>query len=106
MGIDTARLPPDAMRCELRRVSTYASPPPLNRATGAPYTTATNYFLENFCQGLAGRENLKLKTENVKLLFDGPHFMTLPAYGFEGLGPEDRLRMREMDYRVRVWAAK
>jgi hypothetical protein len=106
MGIDTTRLPPGAMRCELKSVSTYASPPPLNRRTGYPYSDRTDYVLVNFCQGLAGTENLKVKTENSRLLYDGPHFMTLPAYGFEGLGPEDRLKMREMDYRVRVSAAK
>jgi len=103
MGIDTARLPPGAMRCELKSVSTYASPPPLNRRTGAPYTAATNYALENFCQGFPESENLKVKRENLRPQFDGPHFMTLPAYGFEGLGPEDRLKMQELGYRVRVW---
>jgi len=103
MGIDTARLPPGAMRCELRSVSTYASPPPLSRRTGYPYSDRTDYVLDNFCQGFPESENLKVKRENSRPLFDGPHFMTFPPYGFEGLGPEDRLKMQEMAYGVRVW---
>ncbi|MBZ5560501.1 MAG: hypothetical protein LAO77_24870 [Acidobacteriia bacterium] len=107
LGIDTARLPAGAMRCELQSIATYASPPPLNRSTGYPYSNGTDYVLDNFCQGFPGRtENLELKREHLELAYQGPHFMGFPAYGFEGLGPEDRMLMRERAYTVRVYRTR
>jgi hypothetical protein len=37
------------------------------------------------------------------VVFDAPHFMTYPAYQFEGLRPEEREIVAERRYRVRVY---
>ncbi|MBX0288993.1 hypothetical protein K3G63_01000 [Hymenobacter sp. HSC-4F20] len=38
-----------------------------------------------------------------RLTFDGPHFLTLPAYGFEGFTPPMRTRLRQCRFRCRVY---
>jgi hypothetical protein len=109
LGIDTARLPPGAMRCDLQSTATYVSPPPLNRKTGYPYSNRTDYVLDNFCQGFPQAEetlNPEPGTLNPELLYSAPHFMTFPAYGFEGLGPDDRRLMSARAYMVRAWATR
>lgn len=38
-----------------------------------------------------------------RLAFDGPHFLTLPAYGFEGFTPSMRTQLRQCRFRCRVY---
>jgi hypothetical protein len=106
LGIDTTRLSEDRLLCELNPGTWYASPGPLNRATGYPYTRASNYVLLNFCQALMAVPRPR-RTEEIRkdatLIYDGPHWMTFPAYTFEGLTHEDRAAMTENDYRVRAF---
>jgi len=106
MGIDTRRLPADRPLCELVPGTSYASPGPLSRATNAPYTTDTDYVLLNFCQGLPGIPRPR-ETETIPAgatrLFDGPHWMSFPAYTYEGLIRVDRESMRRENYRMQVF---
>lgn len=110
LRIDTTRVPLDQMRCELalgQYLSRYASPGPLDRATRYPYTSDSHYFLVNFCQALglviAPPPPSTGGIANATLLYDGPHWMTFPAYGFEGLPPDARDALVQNRYRVRAY---
>jgi hypothetical protein len=107
-GVNTALLPAGRMRCELDPVYSYASPAPLNRRTGYPYQKRADYLLINFCQGTpAPRARTAAPIDRrATLLYRAPHFMTFPAYGFEGLSPGDRRSMRERAYDVIVYALR
>jgi hypothetical protein len=106
LGIDSAQVPPNQKICEMDPVNaTYDSPPPRDRALGYPKAGPDEYLLLNFCQGfpvLPGR-NLELRTENLELKFDGPHFLSFPAYTYEGFNEEDRQGLQAPGYRVRVY---
>ena len=106
MGIDTTKLPPDRKLCELYPGTSYASPGPINRATNAPYIDDTSYVLLNFCQALPEvprpRERAPIPA-NATRLFDGPHWMSFPAYAYEGLIKADREAMRRENYRLQVY---
>ena len=106
MGIDTTRLPPDRKLCELVPGTSYASPGPLNRVTNAPYTDDAAYILLNVCQALPGvprpRETAAIPAGATRL-FDGPHWMSFPAYAYEGLIRVDREAMRRENYRMQVF---
>jgi hypothetical protein len=108
MGIDTARVPAGRMLCELVPGTSYASPGPLNRTTNAPYTAASDYVLLNLCQALPGiprpRETASIPAGATRL-FDGPHWMSFPAYAYEGLIKVDREAMRRENYRTQVFRA-
>ena len=105
LGIDTALLPASNMRCEMQPIYSYASPAPLNRETGYPYKRTANYLLINFCQGVPGPGRLERVpvSPDTRPIYEAAHFMTFPAYGFEGLGPEDRREMRRRGYEVRAY---
>jgi hypothetical protein len=107
LGINTAMLPASHMRCELDPVYySYASPAPLNRRTGYPYRRSADYLLINFCQGTPAQQAQASPPidRRATMLYRAPHFMTFPAYGFEGLAPEHRRLMRERAYEVIVYA--
>jgi uncharacterized membrane protein YdcZ (DUF606 family) len=106
LGIDTASVPASHMRCELDPVYSYASPAPLNRRTGYPYRKSGDYLLINFCQGTPPPEEHAAPPidRRTTLVYRAPHFMTFPAYGFEGLAPEHRRSMRERAYDVVAYA--
>ena len=108
MGIDSTRLSPDRHLCELYPGTSYASPGPINRATNAPYTTDGNYVLVNFCQALPEvprPRRVAVVPQDSTKLFDGPHWITLPAYAYEGLIRVDRDAMRREGYRLQVFRA-
>jgi len=110
LRIDTTRLPHDHMHCEFHGTtrSSVDSPGPLDRHTRYPYTTDTNFWLLNFCQALgltaapkpSWRES---PPASATLIFDGPHWMTFPAYGYEGLPPDARKALVNDGYRVRAY---
>lgn len=106
LGIDTARVPPDRLRCELEPVYSYLSPPPFDRESGRPYTTRDDVLLVNFCQGAPARDPVRHGAAAVRstmpILYRSPHFMTFPAYLFEGLTTDARRVMRRGGYEVRV----
>ena len=97
MGIDTTKLSPNRKLCELYPGTSYASPGPLNRATNAPYHADAGYILLNFCQALPEiprpRQTAPIPAGATRV-FDGPHWMSFPAYAYEGLIKEDRAAMR------------
>ena len=111
LGIDTALLPDDRMKCELQDgvyYSATASPGPLNRTTRAPYSRDANFLLVNFCQpiGIVGPPDLPSPdtvSRGASLLFDGPHWATFPAYGYEGAPPDARAALIKNGYRVRAY---
>jgi hypothetical protein len=111
LGIDTARLPRDRMHCEFHGMlnQSYDSPGPLDRRTGYPYTTETNFWLLNFCQAIGLTQAPKPSSrvsppaDARSLLFDGPHWMTFPAYGYEGVPPEARGALVNDNYRLRAY---
>lgn len=108
LGADTGRIAERDMPCELEPwgiLYRYASPPPVNRATGEPYTNASNFFLVNFCFGLpkAGAFTAIAAPPGGRLVSEGPHFLTFPAYGFEGCRPEDRRELIARHYTVRAY---
>jgi hypothetical protein len=106
MGINTTRLPAGRTLCELVPGTSYASPGPINRVTNAPYTADSDYVLLNFCQALPGiprpRETATVPAGATRL-FDGPHWMSFPAYAYEGLISVDREAMRRENYRMQVF---
>jgi len=107
LGIDSAQVPPRQKICEMDPVNaTYDSPPPRDRARGYPKTDADRYVLLNFCQGFPGEkentENRKLNTDST-LKYDGPHFLSFPAYTYEGFNEEDRHALQTPGYRVSVY---
>lgn len=107
-GIDTAQLSRDQMLCELYPGTSYASPAPLNRTTRAPYADDRDYILLNFCQALPAVTRPRTTSTipaGATLLFDGPHWMTYPAYAYEGLIKVDRDAIRKDGYRLEVFRA-
>jgi hypothetical protein len=108
-GIDTDGLAADRKLCELVPGTGYASPGPLNRATNAPYGSDSGFVLLNFCQALPAiprpRETAKIPSGATRV-FDGPHWMSFPAYTYEGLIKVDRDAMRREDYRLQVYKTK
>ena len=109
MGVDTERLTPDHKLCELYPGTSYASPGPLNRTTREPYDVRTDYVLLNFCQALPAVPRPKQAASipaGTTRLFDGPYWMTFPAYAYEGLTREDRAAIRRDGYRLQVFASR
>jgi hypothetical protein len=111
LGIDTARIPGDRRLCELRDGGYYSltvSPGALNRSTGYPYTGHADLLLVNFCQPI-GITDIPRPAQSLGapphavLMFDGPHWATFPAYGFEGVPPRGRMALRDGDYRLRAY---
>jgi hypothetical protein len=105
-GIDMSKVAPDRMLCELYPGTSYASPGPLNRATNAPYTNDGNYVLLNFCQALPSVPSPRVHAAipaNAARIFDGPHWMSFPAYAYEGLIKADREAMQRDGYRLQVF---
>ena len=106
MGIDTTKLSADQKLCELYPGTSYTSPGPIDRVTNAPYTDDSNYLLLNFCQALPEvprpRQTAAIPA-NATRLFDGPHWMSFPAYAYEGLIKADREAMRRENYRMQVY---
>ena len=106
LGIDTTRLSEDQMLCELNPGTWYASPAPLDRVTGYPYTSSDRFLLLNFCQALMVVPQPRLTAAirpDARLIYDGPHWMSFPAYAFEGLTHADRAAMADNNYRVRAY---
>jgi hypothetical protein len=108
LGADTNRISERHMPCELEPwgiLYRYASPPPLNRDTGAPYSGDANYLLVNFCFGQPkpGAFEPIAAPPGARLVYEAPHFLTFPAYGFEGYRPEERRDLIERRYTVRAF---
>jgi len=106
MGIDTAQLPADRVLCELVPGTSFASPSPLNRVTNAPYGADGGHVLLNFCQALPTVPRPKQPATippGAALLFDSPHWMSYPAYAYEGLTPVDREAIQRDGYRMQVF---
>ncbi|HUK35497.1 MAG TPA: hypothetical protein VLV86_16385 [Vicinamibacterales bacterium] len=106
MGIDTEHLSPDHMLCELYPGTSYSSPGPVNRTTREPFTDRRDYVLLNFCQALPAVPRPKqpaVVPSGATRVFDGPHWMTFPAYAYEGLSREDREAIRRDAYRLQVF---
>jgi hypothetical protein len=102
LRIDTTRIAPARMICELTPGTSYASPGPLNRETRFPYSNATDYVLLNFCQGPpSGRVYADVPYRRI---YDGPHWLTFPAYQYEGFTPKEREEMTAGNYRVEAYA--
>ncbi len=110
LRIDTERIPSNGIRCEFEPATFYHSPGPLNRETRYPYTDAAppDGLLLNFCQGAPTPAARAAATDlpDDSLVFEGPHFLSFPAYGFEGFSPQAREALVHGDYRVRVWARR
>ena len=101
--VDSARIPVSQSRCDLATTTTTFSPGPLDRETRYPYDDDSNYVLINFCHGPPRPDPPPPIEETGELLFDGPHFLTSPAYAFEGFSPDERDRMTRHAYRVRLY---
>jgi hypothetical protein len=102
LKIDTTRLSPERMICELTEGTSYASPGPFDRTTRAPYSDRTDYLLVNFCQGAPSRR-LRIDTVGMRRIFDGPHWLSFPAYSYEGLTPDERAEIVDGSYRVQAF---
>ncbi|MBI3491206.1 MAG: hypothetical protein HY047_05400 [Acidobacteria bacterium] len=108
IGVDTRRVAERDRPCELEPwglLYQYTSPPPLNAATNAPYSSASNYFLVNFCFGLPKPAPFTPipAPRDARLLYEAPHFLTFPAYGFEGCRSEERRELAARRYTVRAY---
>ena len=64
-------------------------------------------MLLNFCQALPAvprpRETATIPADATRI-FDGPHWMSFPAYAYEGLIKADRDALRREDYRLQVFS--
>src|SRR6185295_8715307 len=86
LGIDSARVSASRKLCDFNTGTSYPSPAPLNRATGAPYRPDGDYVLVNFCQGGPARPaTTDAEIDGQARLFDGPHWLSFPAYTFEDM---------------------
>jgi hypothetical protein len=104
LGIDTSRVPPDRVWCEFAPGTPYASPGPLNRTTRSPYHESSDVVLINFCQDFsAGRRTLPADPSDRVLLYEGRHWLTFPAYTYEGFIPEARRALIDHPLRVRAY---
>jgi hypothetical protein len=107
LGIDTRVVPEAQKICEFDPGTPYESPAPLNRDSNAPYSAERDYLLVNFCQQFTtGRLPLPPTPSDRALLFDGRHWLTFPAYAFEGFHPEARAPMVRDPHRVRAYGPR
>src|SRR5262249_31743046 len=100
LRIDTTRLTTSQRRCEMKFWHWDDSPGPLDRATRAPLVARRDVVLVNFCQGTPSRETRPAPGCGTEL-FRAPHFMAFPAYGFEGLTPDQRAEIARPEYDLR-----
>ena len=78
-------------------------PGPLDRVTRYPYTSETDYLLINFCQGNPSEKlPADIRIPGTRL-YDGPHWQSFSAYGFEGFDPATRERLKRNAYRLQVY---
>lgn len=103
--INTALVPAVQRPCELWPWYVYESPAPLNRRTGAPYTTRADYVLVDFCMGPPNEaERLpEAKVSALRLVYRARHFETFAAYGFEGFTSDERAAAERRRLELRIY---
>ena len=107
LGINTTLLPATQRHCEMVPSYAYISGGPLDRQTGFPYSKRNDYSLVNFCMGrpLSSRSTPDPALARQVLLYQGAHFLTFRAYGFEGFTAEERDEVSQPGaYDLRVYA--
>jgi hypothetical protein len=106
LGINTALVPAARQRCDMRPWNVYASPAPLNRKTGAPYTSRADWVLVNFCFGPGTDAGLPTDAalSGMKLSYRARHFATFNVYEFEGFTPEERAALEREPPELRVYS--
>jgi hypothetical protein len=106
LGIDSRQVP-DAQRfCEFDPGTPYESPGPADRETNEPYRPNGDFLLLNFCQQFtSGRLPAPDEPDDRALLYDGRHWLSYPAYTYDGFLPETRRDLQADPPRVRVYGA-
>ncbi len=93
--------------CETGPFMKYYSPGAFNIRTNAPYTMKNNYILVNFGFFSPGSPKDEFfpysPPEGARLVYEAPHFMTFPAYVYEGFTPEYRELFIKRNYKVRIY---
>jgi hypothetical protein len=102
LRIDTTKLASSQRRCDMPFWHWYEAPGPIDRQTRAPLVNRPDVMLINFCQGAPSAEKRPAAPACEPELFRAPHFMAFPAYGFEGLAPEQRVEITRPEYDLRV----
>jgi hypothetical protein len=82
----------------------YPPPPPFNHQSVYP-VTKRDLILVNFCYyfPLGGDFSLYNPPREYRLIYSGRHFLSFPAYGFEGFSIKERRFLRERDYKVSIY---
>jgi hypothetical protein len=81
------------------------SPPPSRQSRETYYTNRQDLILVNFVTMISTPEKHVpyVPPDGYHLLFCAPHYLTFPAYYFEGYGVEDRERLKARKYQVRIY---
>jgi hypothetical protein len=103
-GIDTQSISSTNIIYETTTDDPLTSPGPWNRLTNFPYQLK-NYILVNFCYFYPLHDDFKeyVPQCGTKLIYKKPHFLTFPAYTFEMYNIEERIKMAQRRYQVKIY---
>lgn len=81
------------------------SPPPLDVKTNAPYGKKQDFRLINFCYFYPVIEEFKpyRPEKNENLIYRGRHFLSFPAYGYEGFSIRERQLLKDRNYQISIY---
>jgi len=104
-GIIIQNLDANNQHYELPIYINATSPPPRNMETEAPYIKDTNFVIVNFwLYTPVTNQILRYKPEeNMELIFSRPHFLTFPAYYYEGYSIEERAILKREDFHIKIY---
>lgn len=107
-GIATSNIPSSQIYYESTPLRSIPSPEPFSKKTNFPYKNQNNFILVNFCYFYPIDyiyNPYKPKSSQSKII-SYPHFLTYPAYTFEGFNPEEREILINRKYKIEVFKNK
>jgi len=81
------------------------SPVAWNMVNNYPYNKENNYTLVNFeyFYDFVSEYKKFIPGGNMKLIYSAPHFLSLPAYQFEGFSPSERKALSDRKYEMKIY---
>jgi hypothetical protein len=105
MGINTNLLSDKDIVFESNVLRKTGSPAPWDVKTNYPYNNDPNYVLVNFGYLFNFKDSYGkfIPDAKMKLIYDKPHFLLLPAYQYEGFSPLERKFINERKYEMKIY---
>ena len=106
-GVNTYNLPANNLIYETPPAYPINSAPPKDVTTNEPYTSG-NFLVVNSCYffPIGDKYVPYVASADATLLYKGLHFLGFEPYTFEGFSIEDRKRLRERQYEMKIFVSK